>query len=277
MQPSNQQPAETDKQQAEAIPEAGGLGSGEVAFYEFPAEGLEQQPVPGASSPIPAEKIPPVEVSAQDIQSGLVYPPPPSFYQNMQVPAEKPPLPSPVLPVPVPPASNQPYPGMPFRPPHPAMVPPTQAHGSRKKYWIILSVLSTVLLLSCGLCSWWAYSAIGPLIQDTTSITYTVTNYYQHIEQADYEAAYTYLSIENVSQASFIEQAQQRDDELGSVSSFEVSGANPQYSVDDNSDLSISVFSVSISVVRGASESYNAHLNLQKIEGKWRITSFDLI
>lgn len=278
MQPSNQQPSETDKQQAGSIPGEEMLGSGEVAFYEFPAEVPAQQaePAPTASSSIPQEKISPVEVSEHDIQSGLVYPPPPSFYQNMQVPAEKPPLPSPVPSAPFPPAANQPYPGMPFRPTYAGTMPRTQVPGSRKKYWIILSILSAALLLSCGLCSWWTYAALNPVVQDVTSVMSLATRYYQDIEQKEYEAAYNCVQIDSMSQEIFIGQAQQRDSELGPVSSFQIAAPSPQISNQDDS-ARISFYSVTVSVVRGTSESYSAHLNLQKIENNWRITSFDLI
>lgn len=280
MQPSNQQPPEANEQQAEVHPEAESSASEEAAFYEFPAEVPAQQAEPTSATP-PSEKISPVEVSEQDIQSGLVYPPPPSYYQNMRIPAEKPPLPMPASGAPLqasPQAAGQFHPGIPPHQVYAGMVPPPRARGSRKKYWIILSILSATILLSCGLCSWWAYSNLGPVVQDATSITYLVTNYYQHIKQEEYEAAYNYLASEDMSQATFIEQAQQRDNELGSVSSFQITGANPQVSDSDaNSDVLASVYSVTLSVVRGTAQSYNVHLELRKPERTWRITSFDLI
>jgi hypothetical protein len=290
MQPSNEQPSEMDEQQVKPLSEQ--IVAEEGAFYEFPAEPPAQQSKPAPAEPEAdsSRNVAPIEASAQEIQAGLVYPPPPSFYQSMQIPAEKPSLPSPApgpLSGPSPYAQTfapapafvqqmnyQPRPDMPLQP-FPGAVPPAPARRSRKTLWIVLSIVGVLLLLICGLCSWSAYSFLGPIFSDATAVTNVVTNYYQNLEQDNYDAAYTSLQISNLTQADFTQQAQQREADLGSINSFSVASASADVT-SSNNGAQISGYAIGVSVVRGTNR-YTAHLDLQKLGGNWRITQLDVI
>lgn len=266
MQPSNQQPSEEEQQpQAQSVAE-------------------KAEPVVAAS-----EIIVLGEASSEEVQSGLVYPPPPSFYQNMQIPAEKPPLP---LPAPDPivprsyPAANvgfapqnafQPHPGLPPQPL--SYPPPTRPRGSRKKLWIILSIVGVCLLTVCGLCGWGIYSYVAPIFQNVSQSLTTVTNltndYYQNIEQKHYDAAYQDLQMNSLTQSAFAQQAQQRETQLGSISSFQIDSPSPEVTSSETGE-NISGYKLTIDVVR-ASSSYSVHLEVEAIGSTWKITSFDVI
>jgi hypothetical protein len=284
MQPEDQQSSEAEEQQGEALP-------GEAPFYEFSAVPAEEQSVAGAAQlSVPAEEIasgniPTLEASAEEIQAGLVYPPPPSFYQHMQVPAEKPALPGapPVPPVPPVSAGSRPPtlpPGEDFVYAAPNRVqgytgfaPPSvsspQPRRSRKTLWITLSVVGVVLLFLCGLCGW---NIVAPVFQDTSAAINVATDYYQNVENGQYSAAYAYVQINNLTEAAFAQQAQAREAQYGQISSFELNAPSAQIS----DDGTITAYTMTVSVVR-AKDSYSAQLTLQDFGGTWKITAFNSI
>src|SRR5579871_4786460 len=93
----------------------------EAPFYEF------------AASPAPALEQADEQAQQPQNEPEFVYPPPPSYYQNLQVPAERPPLPG------QPPAGTSPTPSK--QPPYSQGAYPPQwrppVRRSRKQTWII--------------------------------------------------------------------------------------------------------------------------------------------
>jgi len=270
MESSNQQSSDTGSADEFSLEESKGA---DAAFYEFPSAPSEQ--VFAVASGI----------SGQEIQPGVPYPPPPSFYENMPEPEEAParPLPAPIPPVGQPsgvtfkgvPVSQVPYQYQfqPGRPPVLQATPP--ARRSRKPLWIVLSIVGTILLLSCVICGVAGTRLFAPAIQDATSITNVVTDYYQKISDHQYNAAYADLQISNLTQSSYLQQAQQRDSQFGAVSSFNVTGVSAS-STFTNQNILVSTYAITLTATRG-SNSYTVHLTLQKIAGNWKITSFDTI
>jgi hypothetical protein len=282
MESSNQQSSD-ELSQEPALAE-GGLA--EPALFEFTSASEVGKPVATSAVTTPA---------TLEIQPGVPYPPPPSFYENMPEPEEERPLP---LPSPLtaqatlmqpsgggyPGVPQSPYqfqPGMPpaanpFQPgPSPFQARPPRKRASRKTLWIVFSIVGAVLLLTCGLCSWGAVSFLGPVVQGATAITNVVTDYYQDIEANEYAPAYADLQVTGLTQSVFTQQAQQRDTLLGSVSSFEVTGATPDTS-DSDTSTNFTEYSVTLTIHRPGS-SYPVHLVLHSESTLWKITSFDAI
>jgi hypothetical protein len=96
MQPSDQQPKENIGHHNEGVEDVHEQASSPL--YEFPAESslLQAAPMDQRDELLkqPAE---------ESIQQGLIYPPPPAYYQNMQIPPVRPALP-------LPPDANAPLP-----------------------------------------------------------------------------------------------------------------------------------------------------------------------
>src|SRR5579859_1546947 len=110
--------------------------------------------------------------TAGEIQQGVAYPPPPSYYENMQLPAKPPLLPekkpgapitrpvsgpvSPPAPTPGPnyrPVSaNRQSPYAPSRYPHPPIVSPIAT--SRRQAWVIVAIISVSVILLVGAGIW---------------------------------------------------------------------------------------------------------------------------
>ncbi len=129
-------------------------------------------------------------------QQGMVYPPPPSYYQNMQIPEGRTALPlqpgihtslsfqSSIpgsqaqlnqMDVQVPPYSQTQYPGM---------QPPVKK--SYKWVWIIISIFSVGFLVTCGLCGWGVYQLFNTVINQETGATDVVNNYFQDVQNQRY-------------------------------------------------------------------------------------------
>lgn len=101
----------------------------------------------------------------------------------------------------------------------------------------------------------------GPLEQ-------AITNYYQAVQEQNYPLAYSYLDPnaiiingQHITLDTFTQMAKARYDQYGAILSFSVSPYLPV---------------ATVTVIR-KSYAYHAHLTLQHEQGKWKITSFDLI
>jgi hypothetical protein len=269
------------------------------------AQGSKQTPSgdaaaqqPGAQATTPGSGRPPP--SADAIRQGLVYPPPPSFYQDVEESSVQP-LPLPpqapgMTPLPVsgltpsmPPASYianrsgtehiSPPPFVPIPPPS-MPVPPAQK--SRKWMWIVIALLGGVLVLSCGLCTWAGYMLVAPTVQDETSALSLVNNYYDAIQARNYDAAYSYLAPQNknsiLTREQFIQQAEKRDSQYGSVRTYE----SGQPSIPGNpggngpNSLTLSHLTITVNVTR-AHLNYAVQLSLEKTGGGWKIVKFNEI
>jgi hypothetical protein len=265
MQSSSQQPTGEPEQERNEI------GQASSPFYEFPADSTLPQDAPQPAQAaqqnpgIPGLDQPPVE-------HGLVYPPPPSFYQNMQVPPVHPALPAQ-------PAANAPgtfappelrgqfYPGgWPIPPYAPVQVQPP-AKRSYKWVWIVVAIIIAALLISGGLCAWAFYTLFNTTFQQTTGSMNVVKDYFQHVQSQGYENAYRDLQISGLTQNDFLAQAQASDTRNGSVISYTVEQPAPV-----SSNLSEWRYTVD---VKRTKTSYPVLLTVQEIGGSWKITYID--
>jgi hypothetical protein len=203
------------------------------------------------------------------IRQGLIYPPPPSFYQNMPFPPEPPYLP----PLPTSPSVGGAVGG-------PAQTPPEQppVKRSRAWIWIVSSILAVTLIASISLCGWGISSIFGSTTQKLTGALNVVDNYYSAIQHKQYDKAYSYLApqgnIQNLTVAQFTKQAQDQDRQLGDVSSY--TSDMPSYSVDPQTGPDLTHLTIPVEVTRGQ-HTYTVQLTVVETDGQWKITDFNKI
>ena len=219
------------------------------------------------------------------IRQGLVYPPPPSFYQHVQfVPGQ-----------PLPQASKPTYPGMTGVGMQPTGYIPQQGYGGmqappfapvppmqppiKKSYrwlWITISIVVVLLLAVCGLCGWAFSQLVTPIVQSETNAINVTNEYYDALHNQDYTSAYQYLmprsSIAGMTQATFTQRAQSADKQYGVVRSYTTGAVN--IVTDSNTGLNFSRFTVVMNVTRPG-QSYSVLLTLQKSGNDWKIIDFD--
>ncbi len=277
MQPSDQQlPEETVEQSSEDKIEPAAQ-----PLYEFPGDELLSNTAP---VPAPITRVLPDEELAhmpleEAVQRGLIYPPPPAFYQNMREAAMQPPLPPQYG------VNEQAAPRfgsvqalqLPFTP------PTTPARRSRTWIWIVVSILSLAFLASCGICIWASYAYISPVAQQLSGAIDVVDDYYSNIQAQNYATAYLDLSLNGqnrLTQDQFVRLAQARDAQDGRVRSYVL--GQPAYSSNPTSGLDFSHLTITVDVTRckgGASSgqsclSYTTLLTMQKVAGHWKIVDF---
>lgn len=261
-------------------------------FYEFPAsyvpwsdksqevanseaDGIKNASALSSASTTEEQRKPEEDL----IRQGLVYPPPPSFYQHAQfVPGQ-----------PLPPASmagagtqppgyppQQGYAGIqppPFAP-TPSMQPPVKK--SYRWLWITISILVVLLLAACGFCGWAFSQFFTPILQSETNAINVTNEYYDALHNQDYVSAYQYLkpqsSIAGMTQAAFAQRAKSADDKYGAVRSYTTGAVNIVTA--PNTSLDFSRFTVVMNVTRPG-ESYSVLLTLQKSGNDWKIIDFD--
>lgn len=238
-----------------------------------------QMAVSGADRPPP---------SAEAIRQGLIYPPPPSFYQDVEESPAQPYSPSQApgtAPFPAYRAGAQtPTPGTEYIvPPFIPVPPPVSApRTSHKWMWIVIALLAGVLVLSCGLCSWAMYLFIAPTVQDETNALTLVNDYYDAIQARNYTAAYSYLAPSpqganrGLTREQFFQQAQKRDSQYGPVHTYEPGQLSPTGTSNGSPGLNVSHLSITVNVTR-AHLTYSTVLSLQKIGNSWKIVDFSSI
>jgi hypothetical protein len=236
----------------------------EVPLYEFPA-GPETRVLPEASS----GSTPANEPAAQ----GFVYPPPPSFYEQMATPLQRVPLPgaggvahAPAPPVP---GDAQVYPPAAA----PSLLPPVKK--SRRWLWIMMTLVGVILLASCGLCSWSAYNFISPLYQQLSGSINVVNDYYTNLQARNYHAAYSDLAprgrISGLSEQQFSSEASGRDSSYGVIDSFVL--GQPAFRTDPDTGPDLSHFTMSVDIKR-SHLSYSTVLSMAKVGNVWKITDY---
>jgi Protein of unknown function (DUF3828) len=111
-----------------------------------------------------------------------------------------------------------------------------------------------------------AKSVVGPAV--------TANQYYSAVEKQDYNTAYSYISTnltaangQTLTQQIYTTAAQALDTVRGKVTNFSVG----------NVSTSNNVANVTVSVTRGNAAPYDVHLQLQQVNGSWKITSYDNI
>jgi hypothetical protein len=164
-------------------------------------------------------------------------------------------------------------------PPVPGYMPPQQPRQSRRALWIVLGIFGGLIVLSCALCGILFAMGAGPIASIVGSIagpTNVVNQYYNAIQRQDYTTAYSYLDTNLIAtngQALTVELyttgAQALDLAKGKVSSFSIGNI----SLTNNNNTA----TVTVSVTRGSSTPYTVQLQLQKVNGTWKITSFNNI
>lgn len=282
MQSSGQQPTE------EMGHENGGVGNekeqASLPLYEFPAEISQVQDtplIPQASYQI--QQYDPIEQpSEESIQQGLVYPPPPSYYQSMQMPTVRPALParpganaSLTFNSPAPGSQAQYYPPGVTVPPYspqqfPGVQPPVKR--SYKWVWIVVSIFTVAVLISFGLCGWAFYQLFNTTFQQESGATEVVNDYFHHVQNQRYTNAYQDLQISGLTQDDYIAQAQASDIQNGLLVSFVVE--QPTFGSNSSSGPDLSRWRVTVDVTR-SKVSYPVLLTVQKNGGSWKITYID--
>jgi hypothetical protein len=261
--PDQEAPEEKIQQPADGTPEQQEF----QPLYEFPA------------TPETVAEYAPANEAAQQ---GFVYPPPPSFYEKMAVPAQQVPMPGSAgnsfIPTSMP---QRPIPGglAPYPPP---VVPPAALQPPVKKsnkwVWIVVSIVSVVILASCGLCSWGFYNFFVPTYRQISGSIDVVNDYYTNLQARNYQAAYRDLApqaqISNLTEDQFTKQAEERDKNFGPVASFVLN--QPSFRIDSQTGPDLSHCTITVDLKRSRL-SYKAQLALSKIGNNWKIVAYDHI
>jgi hypothetical protein len=258
MESFNEQPAE-ERQESQAEQKE----SGSFELYEFPPASGEMEQVQ--------------EPSMEDYLEGRVYPPPPSFYQQMQLPVARPlvakeeaPRTPPLTPPPVryAPAPGKMYPPPGTYPPGPYLrqIPPPSRRQNRA---IALVIILSVLVL-CSIGGWAFYSLYNALFQQINDATGAAQNFYTHMRSQDYAGAYQYLQIPGVSQNEFLQKAHANDTNYGTITNFTVETPSPM-----PGNSTSNGWNITVNLTREKA-SYPVALQIALVNGTWKITSIDL-
>jgi len=202
-------------------------------------------------------------------QQGMVYPPPPSYYQNMQIPVERAALPlQPGLQTQLNKVDTQ---VPPYAPTHyPEMQPPIKK--SYKWVWIIVSIFSVGFLVTCGLCGWGVYQLFDTVIKQETGATDVVNTYFQDVQHQSYTQAYQNLQISGLTLESYSAQAQASDTQNGLLLSYVV--GQPTFGTNSSTGPDLSQWRYTVDVTR-AKNSYPVLVTVEKVGGSWKITYID--
>jgi hypothetical protein len=146
-------------------------------------------------------------------------------------------------------------------------MPPPQQRKSRRGLWIALAIIAGVLVLGCAICGIASVAGIGFFAKTVAAPALTATQYYNAVEKQDYTTSFSYTSLNTLTQDAYTKAAQLIDTAKGPVTSFSIGNV----SVNNNTA------SVIVSVTRGSTAPYDVHLQLQQVNGSWKITSFDNI
>jgi len=158
--------------------------------------------------------------------------------------------------------------------PAPGYAPPQQPKRSRRGLWIALAIIGGLIVLSCAVCGIFFALGIGFFAKNVAGPAITVNQYYSAVEKQDYNTAFSYISTnltttngQNLTQELYTTAAQGLDTLKGKVTNFSVG----------NVSTTNNVASVTVSVTRGSAAPYDVHLQLQQVNGSWKITSYDNI
>ena len=163
--------------------------------------------------------------------------------------------------------------------PVPGYMPPQQPRRSRRGLWIVLGIIGGLIVLSCAACGILFALGAGPLVNIVGSIAgpaYTVNQYYNAVEKQDYTTAFSYISTNSTvlngqisTQDLYTSAAQAVDAAKGKVTSFSIGNI----SLTNNNNTAI----VTVTVTRSSTPAYVVHLQLQQVNGSWKIVSLDNI
>jgi hypothetical protein len=130
-------------------------------------------------------------------------------------------------------------------------------------------------VLSCAICGILFVAGVGFFAKTVAAPALVVNQYYSAVQKQDYNTAYSYidqnLTASNgqpLTQQVYTVAAQALDEVKGKVSRFSVGG---------NISVTNNTASVTVSVTRGSTAAYDVHLQLQQVNGIWKISSYDNI
>lgn len=132
-----------------------------------------------------------------------------------------------------------------------------------------------MIVLSCAVCGILSVAGIGFFAKTVAGPAITVSQYYSAVEKQDYNTAYSYISTDltaangkALTQQIYTTAAQGLDTVRGKVTNF---------SVGNVPTINNNVANVTVSVTRGSAAPYDVHLQLQQVNGSWKITTYDNI
>jgi hypothetical protein len=205
-------------------------------------------------------------------QQGMVYPPPPSYYQNMHIPAVRAALPL----QPGTPESQERLNRIDIQVPPPAPIRYPEMQSPKKKsykwVWIIVSIFSASVLVTCGLCTWGGYQLFDTVITQETGATDVVNNYFQDVQHQRYAQAYENLRISGITLEDYSAQAQASDTQNGLLLSYVVE--QPTFGTNSSTGPDLSQWRYTVDITR-AKNAYPVLITVEKIGGSWKITYID--
>lgn len=273
---------------------------------------LAKKQADSAAQTTSTPSTPPV-LDNEAIRQGLVYPPPPSFYESYKAPEQSgssetahvaPPFPIPAgnQPAPpplqgMPPQPGQGYPwgqsvppGQPGYPPFPqgqyylGTQPPPFVQGpppvkkSRKWLWITISTLTALVLLSCCLCTWQVARLVGPTSTQVFGAvingTQVSTDYYVALQNQQYPQAYSYLSPEGSIQGITSDQFIAKATKQDDLYGPVLRYTVGQPILNNYDGKSLDSFTIKVDVSR-KNKNYTSLLHIKRINNEWKITDFD--
>lgn len=129
-------------------------------------------------------------------------------------------------------------------------------------------------MLSCAVCGILFVTGVGFFAKTIAAPVTTVDQYYNAVKSQEYNTAYSYIGTnltaqngQTLTQELYTTAAQALDTVKGKVTNYSVGVP----SVTNNTA------SVTVSVTRGSTPAYDVHLQLQQVNGSWKITSYDNI
>ena len=160
------------------------------------------------------------------------------------------------------------------QPAAPGYMPPQQLKRSRRGLWIVLGIIGGLIVLSCAVCGILFVAGVGFFAKTVAAPALVANQYYSAVEKQDYSTAYSYLNTNLIAQNNqpltqelYTTAARTLDTAKGTVSNYSVGNI----SVNNNTA------SVTVSVTRGSTPAYDVQLQLQQVNGTWKITRFDNI
>lgn len=160
------------------------------------------------------------------------------------------------------------------QPAAPGYMPPQQLKRSRRGLWIVLGIIGGLIVLSCAVCGILFVAGVGFFAKTVAAPALVANQYYSAVEKQDYTTAYSYLNTNLIAQNNqpltqelYTTAARTLDTAKGTVSNYSVGNI----SVNNNTA------SVTVSVTRGSTPAYDVQLQLQQVNGTWKITRFDNI
>ncbi|HTK08530.1 MAG TPA: hypothetical protein VL485_15290 [Ktedonobacteraceae bacterium] len=253
-------------------------------------ENAQQPALPGRTGEVVQAK--PAPYSEEDILKGLVYPPPPTFYEKMPSPVEPPVVHQapPIRYVPeaaraatsyVPPKTPSPLPAVGSAPA--SITGPGSStrqlpvKRSRTWVWVVVTIMAIALLASGSLCGWAVYNVSSNVFQTVDGIENTVSGFYSELQNKNYAQAYHYLALtgaqQTLTQEQFAQQASQLDSQYGPVLSYtpEAPALSPNASSQDTANITQSTITIQVGRKQ---KQYAVTLTLRKEGNSWKIVSY---